>query len=73
MAYLSLTIMCDCGRPGMALLGNLRGKHLVWGEPINPFGQVHTALWLTTLQMALGAQGLSCAHGLMHCLFLQFV
>jgi hypothetical protein len=52
---------------------DLRGVHLVWGEPIYPLGQVHTGLWLTTLQLALGAQGLSTAHGLMHFLFLQDV
>ena len=52
---------------------DLRGVHLVCGEPIYPFGQVHTGLWLTTLQLALGAQGLSTAHGLMHFLFLQDV
>ena len=52
---------------------NLRGVHFVWGEPIYPFGQVHTGLWFTTLHSALGAQGLSTAHGLMHFRFLQDV
>ena len=34
-----------------------------------PSGQVHSGSWLITLQIAVGAQGFSSAHGLIHCRF----
>ena len=55
------------------LNNNLRGLQSVCGEPINPSGHVHNGLWFITLQIALGAQGLSSAHGLIHCRFRQAV
>ena len=55
------------------LNNNLRGLQSVCGEPINPSGHVHNGLWFITRQIALGAQGLSSAHGFIHCRFRQAV
>lgn len=52
---------------------DLRSEHETSGLPIYPSGHVHTALCLTTLQKALGAQTFPRAHGFMHFLDWQAV
>ena len=49
--------------------GNLRGLQSVNGEPIYPSGHVHFGSWFNTLQIAVGAHGLSSAQGLIHLVF----
>ena len=52
--------------PSIKQFCDLRSLQSVVGEPMYPSGQVHLGVWLMTLQMAEGAQGLSTAHGFMH-------
>ena len=50
-----------------------RSSQLVSGDPINPSGQVHSARWLITRQMAYLPHGFSSAHGLIHLVSRQAV
>ena len=50
-----------------------RSSQLVSGDPMNPSGQVHSARWLMTRQMAYLPHGFSSAHGLIHLVSRQAV